>query len=113
MINIRTLDEQHSFIQVTVTKVLKRGKLRIHERRDTNLWVKSNCVCPKLKKNREYLITGYEDVTLDRLMYTPTSLISRWNRRMESKVKVIYLRLSGASLFWKDNSVSGVFQERS
>ena len=88
VIKVRTLDEQHSFIQIKVIKVFKRGKLHIHDYRDTNLWVKSSCVCPKLKKNRKYFITGYEDVTLNRLVYTPTSLVARWNTRLESKLKV-------------------------
>ena len=88
VIKIRTLDEQHSFIQIKVIKVFKRGKLHIHDHRDTSLWVKSSCVCPELKKNRDYFITGYEDVTLNRLVYTPTSLVARWNTRLESKVKV-------------------------
>ena len=91
MIQTRTMDDQNSFVKVTVSKVLKRGKLHIHEFRDTNLWVKSNCVCPKLKKNREYFITGYEDIILNRLIYTPTSLVARWNSRMEAKVKVATL----------------------
>ena len=88
VVKARTLDEQHSFIQIKVIKVFKKGKLHINVHRDTNLWVKSSCVCPALKKNREYFITGYEDVTLNRLVYTPTSLVARWNKRLESKVKV-------------------------
>ena len=96
------MDDQNSFVKVTVSKVLKRGKLHIHEFRDTNLWVKSNCVCPKLKKNREYFITGYEDIILNRLIYTPTSLVARWNSRMEAKVKVIHFPTTHANpdLYW-------------
>ena len=97
VIQTRTMDDQNSFVKVTVSKVLKRGKLHIHEFRDTNLWVKSNCVCPKLKKNREYFITGYEDIILNRLIYTPTSLVARWNTRMEAKVKVIHFPTTQAN----------------
>ncbi|KAL4224485.1 Secreted frizzled-related protein 4 [Mactra antiquata] len=84
---ITHMDENTTVIRVTVNTILQRGKVHLRERRDIDLWVDSECVCPALKLNKQYLIIGEEDVLMNKLKYNENSLVSRWKQKWEKKFK--------------------------
>ncbi|XP_060577338.1 secreted frizzled-related protein 3-like isoform X1 [Ruditapes philippinarum] len=84
---ITTIDENNTVILVVVDKILQRGKVHLQERREIDLWADSQCVCPALKVNRQYLIIGEEEVLLNRLKFSDHSLVTRWKQKWEKKFK--------------------------
>lgn len=80
------ITENVSVIRVQVKKIFKRGSVHLQEDRDVDLWTGSNCICPVLKPNKEYLIISRENMLLHRLMYNETSLVARWNKKWEAKL---------------------------
>lgn len=85
---INTIDENNTVIRVTVDKILQRGKVHLQERREIDLWTYSDCVCPSLRVNRQYMIIGKEEVLLNRLTFDDSSLVTRWKAKWEKKFKV-------------------------
>lgn len=85
--SVTVIDENNTVVRVTVDKILRRGKVHLQERREMDLWTYSDCVCPSLRVNRQYLIIGQEEVLLNRLKFDDNSLVTRWKQKWEKKFK--------------------------
>jgi len=77
-----------TLVRVMVTSILLRGAVHLQTRRPVELWAAPGCVCPKLQPGRRYLIVGREDVLMNRLLFRSDSMVSKWNDKWESKLKV-------------------------
>lgn len=84
---VTRINDNSTVIRVKVNNILLRGKVHLQENREIDLWTFSECVCPPLKINREYLIIGNEEVLFNRLKLNKDSLVSRWSRKWEAKFK--------------------------
>ena len=74
--------------RVKVKAVYKHGVVPILQNATVDLWTNSTCVCPKLVKNREYLLIGYEDPAAKRLLFLDTSLAAKWKTKWDKRLKV-------------------------
>ena len=74
-------------LTIHVDEVLKRGKVQISET-DLTLWTERDCICPRFKVGRTYLILGYEDSTNKRLLFDSRSVALRWRKIWARKIRV-------------------------
>uniref|UniRef100_A0A8C4PXF1 Frizzled related protein n=1 Tax=Eptatretus burgeri TaxID=7764 RepID=A0A8C4PXF1_EPTBU len=81
------LDCEEIQTTVQVKEVLKSSVLNISQG-EVQIYTNSSCLCPKLVVNKEYLIMGYEDHRLSRLLLFDGCVAEDWEERLRRKVKV-------------------------
>ncbi|KAL3842351.1 hypothetical protein ACJMK2_020377 [Sinanodonta woodiana] len=82
---IRNINGENSISKAIVLKVLKSRKVQIFDHTEVELWTNSSCVCPQLSSGREYFLIGYEDQASNKLLFTESTLVSRWDKKLEKK----------------------------
>ncbi|XP_048730417.1 secreted frizzled-related protein 3-like isoform X2 [Ostrea edulis] len=81
------VNNANTVTRVEVLKVLKKSKVHIKLNSTVDIWTNSTCVCPKLIRNRTYLLIGYEDTATQRLLFLDNCLAIRWHKRWVKRIK--------------------------
>uniref|UniRef100_G3NZQ3 Secreted frizzled-related protein 3 n=1 Tax=Gasterosteus aculeatus aculeatus TaxID=481459 RepID=G3NZQ3_GASAC len=71
---------------VEVKEVLKSSLVNIPKETQT-LYYSSSCLCPPLSPGEEYLIMGYENDEMSRLLLIDGSIAQKWREKMSRKIK--------------------------
>jgi len=98
-----------SQLQVTlnVSQVLFRGKVKVSSSNTTTLLVTSDCLCPRLRKGRDYLVLGHDDLQTGSLTLSDSSIATRWKHQLARTVKRWNRRLTARAKrrdVWKRRS---------
>ncbi|XP_076321433.1 secreted frizzled-related protein 3-like isoform X1 [Tachypleus tridentatus] len=72
--------------KVRIQNVIKYTKVPIQPHTETLLWTNSSCACPKLKHN-EYIIIGWEDSAMSRLLYVDGTIVVRSRKSYITRIK--------------------------
>ncbi|XP_046552405.1 secreted frizzled-related protein 3-like [Haliotis rubra] len=72
-------------VRVQVTNVIRCGKVGLTS--EVDLWTNSSCLCPSVKRGREYLILGHEDKRLNRLLILPNTIAAKWKDKWVKKIQ--------------------------
>ena len=68
--------------------MLFRGKVKVSSSNTTTLLVTSDCLCPRLRKGRDYLVLGHDDLQTGSLTLSDSSIATRWKHQLARTVKV-------------------------
>lgn len=84
------INNANTVTRVEVLKVLKESKVQVKVNATVDLWTNSTCVCPRLIRNRTYLLIGYEDAVTQRLLFLDNCLAAKWKKKWVKRLKVSY-----------------------
>lgn len=84
------INNANTVTRVEVLKVLKESKVQVRVNSTVDLWTNSTCVCPRLIRNRTYLLIGYEDTVTQRLLFLDNCLAAQWKKKWVKRLKVSY-----------------------
>lgn len=84
------INNANTVTRVEVLKVLKESKVQVRVNATVDLWTNSTCVCPRLIRNRTYLLIGYEDTVTQRLLFLDNCLAAKWKKKWVKRLKVSY-----------------------
>ncbi|XP_052688607.1 secreted frizzled-related protein 3-like [Crassostrea angulata] len=81
------INNANTVTRVEVLKVLKESKVQVKVNATVDLWTNSTCVCPRLIRNRTYLLIGYEDAVTQRLLFLDNCLAAKWKKKWVKRLK--------------------------
>ncbi|XP_066982750.1 secreted frizzled-related protein 3-like [Macrobrachium rosenbergii] len=73
---------------MTVTEVVRAGRVIVIVGKETYLWTNRSCECPPLTPDEDYIILGWEDSANSRLLYLDGSVAVPYRRRYVRKIKL-------------------------
>ncbi|XP_064101710.1 secreted frizzled-related protein 3-like [Macrobrachium nipponense] len=73
---------------MTVTEVVRPGRVIVIVGKETYLWTNRSCECPPLTPDEDYIILGWEDSANSRLLYLDGSVAIPYRRRYVRKIKL-------------------------
>ncbi|XP_068212348.1 LOW QUALITY PROTEIN: secreted frizzled-related protein 3-like [Palaemon carinicauda] len=73
---------------MTVSEVVRAGRVIVIVGKDTYLWTNRSCECPPLTPEQDYIILGWEDFANSRLLYLDGSVAVPYRRRYVRKIKL-------------------------
>ncbi|XP_006825063.1 secreted frizzled-related protein 3-like [Saccoglossus kowalevskii] len=81
-------ERQNNMVETTVNveSVIKQPPNLEIPTGEVHLWTNASCVCPELKENEEYMISGHVDSDNNRLLFLPSSLMESWKNKWTKSI---------------------------